>query len=81
MKSAAGDEQNSEILGGPVQGCGADGRWERPNLGHTHEHFEHPPTNTTQHSTTTTTGVYHLRGNYYSFDALQAYCFGINIKV
>ena len=24
---------------------------------------------------------YHLRGNYYSFDALQAYCFGINIKL
>ena len=25
--------------------------------------------------------VYHLGGNYYSFDALQAYCFGINIKL
>ena len=24
---------------------------------------------------------YHLGGNYYSFDALQAYCFGINIKL
>ena len=25
--------------------------------------------------------AYHLGGNYYSFDALQAYCFGINIKM
>ena len=25
--------------------------------------------------------MYHLGGNYYSFDALQAYCFGINIKL
>ena len=24
---------------------------------------------------------YHSRGNNYSFDALQAYCFGINIKL
>ena len=24
---------------------------------------------------------YHLGGNDYSFDALQAYCFGINIKL
>ena len=24
---------------------------------------------------------YHLRENNYSFDALQAYCFGINIKL
>ena len=26
-------------------------------------------------------GVYHLGQNNYSFDALQAYCFGINIKL
>ena len=26
-------------------------------------------------------GQYHLGGNNYSFDALQAYCFGINIKL
>ena len=25
--------------------------------------------------------AYHLGGNNYSFDALQAYCFGINIKL
>ena len=25
--------------------------------------------------------VYHLGGNYYSFDALQAYCFGRNLKL
>ena len=25
--------------------------------------------------------TYHLGGNDYSFDALQAYCFGINIKL
>ena len=29
----------------------------------------------------TATSTYHLGGNNYSFDALQAYCFGINIKL
>ena len=29
----------------------------------------------------TLTDAYHLGGNDYSFDALQAYCFGINLKL
>ena len=29
----------------------------------------------------TTTARYHLLQNNYSFDALQAYCFGINLKL